>query len=162
MSEKKGAISGVFVFLLLGVFALLGTVLVLLGAWAYRGTAERGSVHNDTRIATAYLRSMVRGADSRDAVAVESLEGTDVIALTAAGEEESLVTRLYVREGKLMENLTLAEDAFDPELGTEVCPAGALEASLEDGLLRARILTEDGWQQVSIALYAAGERGEGR
>ena len=35
------AISGVFVFLLLGVFAVFSTVMVLLGAKAYRAAAAR-------------------------------------------------------------------------------------------------------------------------
>ena len=40
-SGPSHAISGVFVFLLLGIFAVFSTVMVLLGARAYKGAADR-------------------------------------------------------------------------------------------------------------------------
>ena len=47
------AVSGLFVFLLLGVFAVFSTVMVLLGVKAYRGAVERTEAHNASRISSA-------------------------------------------------------------------------------------------------------------
>ena len=67
------AISGVFVFLLLGLFAVFSTVMVLMGAKAYIGTANRAAEHNAQRVAQAYVRSMVRSGDARGGVKVEKI-----------------------------------------------------------------------------------------
>ena len=53
-------IAGVFVFLLLGLFAVFSTLMVLTGAKAYRGTVDRSDAHNRARIASSYIRSMSR------------------------------------------------------------------------------------------------------
>ena len=49
------AISGVFVFLLLGVFAVLAVVTVLLGAYSYRNISARADMDNNGRMATVEL-----------------------------------------------------------------------------------------------------------
>lgn len=67
------AISGVFVFLLLGLFAVFSTVMVLMGAKAYIGTANRAAEHNAQRVAQAYVRSMVRSGDAWGGVKVEKI-----------------------------------------------------------------------------------------
>ena len=46
-------ISGVFVFLLLGVFAVFATVTVLLGAGAYKRISERSGADSNGRLSTA-------------------------------------------------------------------------------------------------------------
>ena len=47
MSRQKGcSVSGVFVFLLLAMFAVFATMLTLFGAQAYREIVDRGSEHN--------------------------------------------------------------------------------------------------------------------
>ena len=55
----------VFVFLLLGLFAVFGTVLTLLGAKAYNEAAARTGIHNSARISSAYIRTMLRADDER-------------------------------------------------------------------------------------------------
>ncbi len=110
------AISGAFVFLLLGLFALFATVMVLLGARAYRGTAERAGADNAARVAASYLRTMVRGHDETDSVRVARLRGiqrededtgalrtdpADVDAILLADGET--VTRVFVWDGFLWE-----------------------------------------------------------
>ena len=63
--QKAGshAISGVFVFLLLGLFAIFAVVMVLLGAGAYSRTTENAEAHNGQRVAPSYIRTMIRGHD---------------------------------------------------------------------------------------------------
>ena len=54
MSRKSGSVQhsmqGVFVFVLLGLFALMSTLMVLLGAQRYRGTVDRSTANNDDRV----------------------------------------------------------------------------------------------------------------
>ncbi len=153
---QRHHISGVFVFLLMGLFALCATVMVLLGAKAYRGTAARAEAHGRERVAASYVRSMLRSDDEAGAVAVERHGDTDVIALTNTYDGEQFITRIYAWEGELREWFMSAAEPFDPEMGETVCPAETLEAGMEDGLLTVRILSGGAWSRVDCALRAAG------
>ena len=155
------SVSGVFVFLLLGIFALFGTAMVLLGVQAYRKTAENGGVHHVARITSSYLRSMVRSEDETGALRLEEAEGIPVLTLISRYDEEEYATRLYVWEGALRESFAETSEPFKPADGEEVCEAEAMEASLTDELLHIRIRTRGEWQDVDIALRAGGQGAEG-
>ena len=45
MKTKSHSISGAFVFMLLGVFAVFSMLLVVLGAQAYRTTVDGAAAH---------------------------------------------------------------------------------------------------------------------
>ncbi len=109
-------ISGAFVFLLLGVFALSAVVMVLLGAGAYNRTVDAAAAHNELRIGPSYLRTMVRGHDETGGIRTERLTGilrqeeetgdvhTEPVDLDAIVlEDVEAVTRLFVYEGMLYE-----------------------------------------------------------
>ncbi len=149
------SISGVFVFALLGVFAVFATVMVLFGVKAYRATAERAGVHSASRIASAYLRSILRSGDEAQAVRLETLDGVETLTLTKEYDGEEIATRIYVWDGMLYEWFMDAAEPFSPEDGEEVCEAEVMTASAEGGLLTVRILTGGEWHEVYCALYAA-------
>ena len=58
MGKSSHAISGAFVFMLLGIFAIFSTVMVLLSAKAYRGVVDKAAMHNSMRVASSYIRTM--------------------------------------------------------------------------------------------------------
>ena len=70
------SMQGVFIFVLLGLFALMSTLMVLLGAQMYRGTVDRSVKNNDYRVLSAYVRSMVRAEDGAGAGTVEERDGS--------------------------------------------------------------------------------------
>ena len=158
MSMKKSpnhSISGVFVFLLLGIFAVFSTVMVLLGARAYKSTSERTTTHNDVRIASAYLRSMVRSGDQDGAVLVEDIDGVRSVTLVNVYDEDTYYTRLYAYGGTLRELFTEAELGFSPENGEPVCAADTMNAEIRDGILNVQIGSGEEWTEVDIALRSA-------
>lgn len=159
---KKHSISNVFVFLLLGIFALFGTMLVLLGAGTYRHAVERSTIHNDTRIVTSYLRSMVRAADAEGGVSVEGTDASPILVLHGEEDGEAYITRLYVQDGMLMESLADPDEEFDPEWGSEVCPVQSMRVELSNGLLTVHVETDDMQSTLQILLYAAGSEGRGK
>jgi hypothetical protein len=137
------SISGVFVFLLLGIFALFSTVLVLLGAKSYRSTVDKSEAHNNARIASSYIRSMLRADDEIDVLQIEDIEGVKSISMINDYGFESYVTRLYVYEGNLREWFAGSDIPFDPHGGETVCPADSMEAEIKDGLLTVVIHAND-------------------
>ena len=81
-TSQQHGMQGVFVFVLLGIFAVMSTMMVLLGAQMYRSTVERSAETNQDRVLSAYVRSMVRAGDARGAVSVETYD-----AMPAGGDE---------------------------------------------------------------------------
>ena len=169
MKRLKGhAISGVFVFLLLGIFALMSVVTVLFGANAYKNSSDRAQAHNTRRVLSSYVRAMARSWDSlggiyterADAVrvsyegdsdepAVESLGAVDSVVLVR--DDEDVIDRLYVFDGKLMERLQYKDEPFEPERGMEICPADALSVQSSDGLISLTVAYGDETATVDIA-----------
>lgn len=158
MSKKAGAnhsIAGVFVFLLLGIFAVFSTVMVLLGARAYKATSERTTNHNDIRIASAYMRSMVRSDDAADAVKIENIGGVHAVTLVNVYGEDTYFTRLYAYGGTLRELFTDAELEFEPQNGEPVCAADSMKAEIKNGILTIEIQKGEECTEVDIALRSA-------
>ena len=149
------SISGVFVFLLLGIFAVFSTVMVLLGAKAYKSTADRADQHNANRIAGAYMRSMVRSDDAENALMVEDLGGICAVTMKNEYDDEDYLTRLYVYDGMLREWFSYAGAYFIPENGEAVCEVDEMEAELTSHLLTVRFRKGDEWTAVRVALRAA-------
>ncbi|MBR1607060.1 MAG: DUF4860 domain-containing protein [Clostridia bacterium] len=153
-TSSSHAISGVFVFLLLGIFAVFSTVMVLLSARAYKGAVDRLAAHNAARIAPAYLRSMVRADDEMDVVFVEEKAGVTSVTLRNVYDGEAYVTRMYCWEGMLCEWFSEEASEFIPAEGESVCACEALTAQTLPGLLSVRLQLNDQWTQVDIALRA--------
>ena len=69
------SMQGVFVFVLLGLFAVMSTLMVLLGAQMYRNTVDHATENNEGRVLGAYVRSMIRAEDAEGSVVVEDYDG---------------------------------------------------------------------------------------
>ncbi len=161
------AVSGLFVFLLLGVFAVFSTVMVLLGVKAYRGAVERTEAHNASRISSAYIRSMLRADDETGAFSAESCEGSvgepgaeetvTVNALTLRNDYgEEYITRIYVYNGFLREWFTRASEPFRPDQGEVVCPVDEMTVESNGSLLTVHLRTGNTTQDVLCSLRAKG------
>ncbi len=147
---------GVFVFVLLGLFAVMSTLMVLLGAQMYRNTVDRATANNEERVLGAYVRSMVRAEDAADAVGIEEHDGVKALALREDYDGEAFVTWLYCWEDQLYEQFTEAEGEFEPQSGTAICSAGSFEPRLEGNLLTIDMTDGKGEPEtVMVALRCA-------
>ena len=142
MGKNNHAISGVFVFLLLGIFAIFSTIMVVMGAKAYRGMVEKADVHNSIRVASSYIRTMLRSNDETSVLRVEDVEGVQTITMEN-DYGDIYVTRIYLYDGKLREWFALAEIPFEPANGESVCSLDTMQAELKDGLLHV-VVSEHG------------------
>lgn len=142
MGKNNHAISGVFVFLLLGIFAIFSTIMVVMGAKAYRGMVEKSDVHNSIRVASSYIRTMLRSNDETGVLRVEDVNGIQTITMEN-DYGDIYVTRIYLYDGKLREWFALAEIPFEPANGETVCSLDTMQAELKDGLLHV-VVSEHG------------------
>lgn len=150
------SMQGVFVFVLLGMFAVVSTLIVLLGAQMYRNTVDRAASNNEDRVLAAYVRSMVRAEDADRAVTVEPQNGITTLALREDLDGTPYVTWLYCYQDQLYEQFTSEGDDFDPEDGTAICPALGFEPRIEGGLLTVNLKDGNGKAEtVRVALRCA-------
>ena len=139
------AVSGAFVFLLLGVFAVSCLAMVLFGVRAYRESVARGQERSEERILSAYVRSMVRSLDAEGAAGTEEFPGVSGNILTLREEyDEAYLTRIYVYQGQMYEWFSEETAEFEPDKGEKVCPAQELSAALSGNILTLEMRTEKG------------------
>lgn len=155
-TRTQHSMQGAFIFVLLGLFALMSTLMVLLGAQMYRATVENSERNNQGRVLSAYVRSMARAYDNADSVAVEKKGDIEALTFSEVYDGEKYVTWIYQYEGKLYEQFTDLLEDFSPARGTEICAAGSFQPSVEDGLLTVRMTDVAGQPcEVKVALRCA-------
>lgn len=138
------AISGTFVFLLLGVFAVISTLLVLLCAQAYRNTVDETALHRDQRIIQSFIRNTLRAEDAENAFGATDKNGINTLTITSRFDDEVYVRYLYCYEGMLRDLFIEADDHFHPDYGEEICPAEAFSATVSGDLVNVDITDTDG------------------
>ena len=150
------SMQGVFVFVLLGLFAVMSTLMVLLGAQMYRNTVDRSTANNEDRVLSAYVRSMIRAEDTSGAMEIGEYDGVKALAMREDLDGEAYVTWLYCYEGQMYEWFTSDDGEFRPESGTAICPAQRFEPSLDNGLLTVNLVNAKGEPEtVRVALRCA-------
>ena len=159
MGKSSHAISGVFVFMLLGIFAVFSTVMVLLSAKAYRGVVDKAAMHNSVRVASSYIRTMLRSDDETGVLKIEDAEGVHTITMEN-DYGDNYVTRIYVYDGKLREWFAMKEIPFLPENGETVCDLDSMDAEISDGLLKVKFEENGKEMEVYFAPRSAAPRGE--
>ena len=154
--QQGHPIAGAFVFLLLGAFALMSTMLVLFGVQAYRHSIAQSDANNETRLLSFYLRSMLRNADEEGRVGTETSDGISVLYYRENYDGETYVTRIYSYDGMLREWFSEADREFVPGDGEELFAAETFAADLEDGIVTA-VLKGPGDEEeitVNIAVFS--------
>ncbi len=150
------SMQGVFVFVLLGLFAVMSTLMVLLGAQMYRNTVDRSTANNEDRVLGAYVRSMVRAEDTRGAMEIGEYDGVKTLAMREDLDGETYVTWMYCYDGNMYEWFTSDDGTFSPQSGTAICPARSFDPSLENGLLTVDMINGKGEPEtVRVALRCA-------
>ncbi len=157
---REHVVSGAFVFLLLGIFAVFATAMVLFSAQLYRGTVADAEAHNAHRVAESYLMNQVRRSDVTGGVEVEEIKGQTVLTFTWYAGEESFKTRIYCHNGVLRELFLGAQDEFIPEYGERICAMAAFAPSVENGLLTMQLTHADGRETTLLAALRCGNDGE--
>ena len=180
--QYKHSISGVFVFLLLGIFAIASTVLVVTGAHAYNASAQRSALHNEERLSSAYVRGRLREADEQGMLNLSALDGADMLKLMNNREGTAVV--LYVYEGMLYEWYTtksLAERfegpdpagaasdgqqaakegagtaVVQPAMGEAICPLDEMRVNAKGNLITVSLLSAGEWTDVDYAVRSAAQ-----
>ena len=157
-TERGHAISGFFVFCLLCLFAVLSATLTLAGTRAYDAVHTSAEKSSGELISLTYIVNKLHALDAADAVYLMEADGAQVLCLAETVEGETYETRIYCCEGEIREYFCLANDAFDPALGSMVAQAEALDIRFENSrLLQVSLRYQDGETASSHVALRAGE-----
>lgn len=155
--QRSHAISGAFVFLLLGVFAVFAVLLVLFGAQAYRGAVDETTRHNEQRILQSFIVNAIRADDALEAVTAETIGGVEALRVDYDYDGERYVKRIYCHEGALRELFIEADVEFDPADGEFVCEAEAMTVAIDKNLITAVITDQYGISHTAQAALRCAE-----
>lgn len=146
-TPRNHAVGGLFVFLLLAVFALMCLVTVLLSVQGYLGIEQDVNRYAEQRVLAGYLRGKVRACDQAGGVILRQEETGTVLCL----RQGELETRVFVADGALREQLCEVGEPFDPELGERIGNVEAMEGTLEERRLTLTLTREEG-EPVTLTL----------
>jgi len=149
-----------FVFILIGVFALASMTLVLTGINVYRNVTDHAAHSVDQLLALSYIINKVHAGDAAGNVLVDSQEGDNILCLNEWMAGELYQSRIYYYDGALYEQYVLASDSFDPELGERITNIESFELlELEPNLYRISVcLPSGGEHTLHIALHSSQAR----
>lgn len=143
--RQHHSIAGVFVFLLLGLFAVMSMLLVLESAQVYRGIVDETAQHNNQRILRAYMRNALAAEDNEGVVQVQEIDGIKALVISEPPDEsDSYVRYIYCYDGALRELYVSTSYGFQPQSGEEICEMGQCDMELKGQLLCVNITDAQG------------------
>ena len=123
---------GIAALFLLGFF-----LLVVFGAKSFSGTVAGQYGNMETRSELSYLQTVLHANDTEDAVSVQDDGGRTVLVIQDGNT--GYAYRLYLEDGKLLEDLAEEGTPLDPENAQVIGETAVFEAVREpSGRLRVR------------------------
>ncbi len=155
--SRGGGVKSLFIFLLLGVYALLMLLAVVTGAHTYSRIVDVTDKNDALRTSVMYITGKVRGSDGADRISVFDSGGMNVLALETVHSDISYTTYIYQRGDGIYEYFSPSEKPFDLTLGGFVASAERLSLTLKNGLITATVTSGGQTREFSIALRGGGE-----
>ncbi|MDR3051971.1 MAG: DUF4860 domain-containing protein [Oscillospiraceae bacterium] len=150
IKHVKHSVSTLFIFLLIGMFAVFSLLLVLIGVGAYQGVVNDAQRNAQVRTSLSYIANKVRAADTAGGVSVEDWHGIKALLLREIYDDAQYETRIYYLPneqgpgGGLYEQFVFAGDEWGPESGDRIADIDALTMMEKDGLLTLNLATAAG------------------
>lgn len=149
VSPNSHTVSGVFVFLLIGLFAITSILLVLMGVRVYRSVTDAALGNTDYQLALSYLCNKVHAYDHEGGVAIGQEDGMQVLYLKESIDGDAYETRIYCYDNTIYEYFAAVGDAFDPEYGEALTQVDSMAFSaITPNLLQVDVTLPNGDQHV--------------
>lgn len=153
-NRKSKSLAFSFALFVLIVVALF--VLVMIATDSYKVVVEAQNTSNVSRASLSYLDSRIKAADLTEALARGVGPEGDALVLRENVQGALYETRIYLYEGMLMEEYSLAEDPFSPSKATAITGTETFSFEFLDQSL-VRVTTDAGTQYVAIRSKQVGD-----
>lgn len=160
-------ITGIFIFFLIGLFAVLSITLTVIGVRAYNRVSSSSVKNSESQIALSYILNKIHSNDSLSSaeddassfVSVKNLNGMEVLCLGESGDWGTYWTYIYYNDGALRECYTSADEDFASmmDAGSVICELKSIEMNQESSSLIRITATQPDGQSQSLYIALRGE-----
>ncbi len=154
-TEKGNGLQRAFSILLFTVFVVVDLLALAAGTSSY-GSLTKMQATNDARITSlGPVISSVRANDAKGGVrrSSDAPEG-EALVLTQSDDQGTYETRIYLYQGKIMQEFSLENAPYTPSKATELAPSSTFEFSYDDDVLTIR--TDAGEGKVALRNQQGG------
>lgn len=143
--RNKSIVDFIFVFALLGAFAVSAMFVVLFGAKVFRNTTNDMESNYNKRTACLYVEEKIRTFDMSGCVKVSYNNGDSVVMFSTFANDKEYITYMYLDGGYLKESTIPKEMELKYDEGQEIVELSAFEASIvNDNLIHFHIVDANG------------------
>ena len=148
MQQKKsasGSVAGILLPMgLVCLFAFCSLALALMGGQAYRQIQSSVDDSYDTTVAASYLRTKLSQNNQSGAVQLREENGVQLLVIQSKSNDVLYETRIYMKDGRLMENFERADVPFAPVDGVMIAELASCRFALDEGLFTAEMESRAG------------------
>ena len=144
-----------FTIMLLAVFFIVMMVGLVAGVSMYRAVSDNQIAANEGRIQAGLLVSTIHANDIASAVSTgEGPEGKALVLTKEAEDGSAYEVRLYLYEGNIMQEYSVAGAAYVPERAQALISLSTFDFELQNNLLVIR--TDQGVTNIALRSYQGG------
>lgn len=144
--NKSGVVAGILLPMgLVCLFAFCSLALALYGGSAYKQIQTGVEDSFGPSVTAGYLRTKLSQFNHSGDITLRDEGGVQVLVIASESGDARYETRIYVQDGKLMENYERADTLFTGMGGIQIASLEDCRFTLdEDGLFTAEIESLDG------------------
>lgn len=140
--HTSGVVSGIMLPIgLICLFAFCSLALALLGGRAYKQIQTKVDDGFNSTVAASYLRTKLSHNNRTGSVSLREEQGIQMLVIESVTGGQQYETRIYVKDGYLIENFERADADFASVSGMRIAQVDSCVFTLEDGLFTAEITT---------------------
>lgn len=134
--------------ILFALFVVVLLITLVAGVQVYRSLVDEEDAIKAQRFSTGLMANSIRAADSYDALS--SAEGPEgqALVLTEATPAGAVETRLFLTDGRLVQQYCVAGTPFSADDAVEMVQTDTFSFAYQDGLLT--LSTDD--EEVCVAI----------
>lgn len=132
--DKKTSPLGLYSIGIAALFLIGFFLLLIFGAQNYRGAVAAQHANDDSRVLLSYVSTCLKSCDGEGCVEIR--QDGDSSVLVIADGDTGFASRLYLLDGKLVEEYAETDAPLDPENAEIIGETGVfLVEEVQDGLL---------------------------
>ena len=132
----------IFVLILFAVFVITALFISATGALAYKKAVGQMETRFNRQTCVSYITAKLRANNESGKISIGELNGINALCITDIFGGEEYVTYIYQCDGMVREMFCSAEISLDPNTGSALTEAKALEFS-RDGNMFIVTLTDN-------------------
>lgn len=152
MKKKAHSIDILFMLVLFSVFAVMSVMLILIGSNVYGKIIASQDKNGNNQTILSYITNKVRACQLDNGIFVEEKDGTKVLVVKTAVENEVYEMLIYEVDGKLKEATISEGDDYTLDFGDVLAEVSDFDISMDNltGLLTITVGSEGNIRSVDV------------